>query len=150
MRSFPFFDARSRNLVVRILRSLRAHIQDNGGTKQLFRRNLVYGCFAGWEVHWSVQMRSIVLQHPETPCEISVLLDRGVYLRLEPSLISGPRHQLVVDRVTQVYDSCFPCRNPGKQVVTLRVLREKSHKGESAAGKQSHSAQNAHGTPKRK
>jgi hypothetical protein len=92
-------------------------------------------------------MRSIVLQHPETPREISVLLDGRVHLRLKPSLIPRPRHQLFVNRVTQVNDSCLPCGNSGKQVVTRRVLRERSHKGKSAAGKQSESALNIHRSP---
>src|SRR5207249_10899086 len=89
----PFLDARPGKLVIGIIRTIGPHIQHHGGSKKLLHRNLVDGRFSRLEVHRSIQMRPVMLERPEASCEVSIFLDRSVYLRFKHFFVARPRSE---------------------------------------------------------
>src|ERR1700730_1178634 len=102
VHSFPLLDAARRQAVIGILRTLSTYIQYDSRPKELLCRNLIYCGLTRWEMHRRVQMRAVMLQHPEAPRVIAVFLDGGIYLGLKPFFVARPRHQFVIDGVTQI------------------------------------------------
>src|SRR6266849_4506878 len=148
VRLFPRFDTRAWELIVGVLGSLRAHINDHGRPKQSLRGDLIHGRLARREMNRGIEMRSIMLQHPEAARKIAVLLDRGIHLRLKPARISGPRHQSVVDRVAEIDDARLSRCNVGQQTIALRVARENGHKGNNGDDQNTEAAGDTHNSPR--
>src|SRR6266481_8093866 len=94
-----------------------------------------------------IQMRPIVLQHPEASREVAVFLDRGIDLGFKELRISGPWHQLVVDRVTQVEHPRLPRRNAFKDRIMERVLEEECGKSSKANDENAGAAKESHLSP---
>src|SRR5437016_1441923 len=80
-------------------------------------------------------MCSIVLQHPEAPREVAVLLDRRIHLGFEKLFIPRPGHKLVINRVAQVQNTRLPGGDSLKHRIVVRARYEEcgksSRNGES-------------------
>src|SRR6266513_1739693 len=113
--------------VVCILATLGADIDHHRRPKQLFGRNLVHRRPPRRKMCRRIQMRPIVLQHPEAPREVAVFLNAGVDLGLEELFISRPRHQLVANRVAQVEHPRLSGGNAFEHRMVVRVLRQNTH-----------------------
>src|SRR6267143_7260653 len=127
MPLLPFFHARRRKLKIRVPRPFCAHIQHHFRTHQSPCGNLVHRCLPWRKMGRRVEVRSVVLKHPETPRKVTVLLDRRIHLRFEEFLIPGPGHQLVANRVTQIDHPRLPRWNPFEHGILARTLRKKNH-----------------------
>src|SRR6266481_614214 len=94
-----------------------------------------------------IQMRPIMLEHPEASREVAVFLNRGVDLGFEELRISGPWHQLVADRVTQVEHPRLSSGNAFKDRIAVRVLKEECGKSSKANNKNAGAAKGSHLSP---
>src|SRR5580692_9096003 len=112
MTLFPLANLCGRKQVVRISGAFRANIEYRGGPKKMHRRNLVDSRLPWRKMDRRVQMRPVMLQHPEAPREVAVLLHVGIVLGLETPFVTRPRYQSVVDGIREVQDSRLPGENP--------------------------------------
>src|SRR6266850_1144957 len=94
-----------------------------------------------------IEVRSIVLQHPEAPREVTVLFDRRVHLCFEELLIPGPGHQFVVNRVTQIEHTRLPRRNSFEHRTLARTLRKKNHERDGKTRQNTGTANGRHLLP---
>src|SRR5260370_27542343 len=95
----------------------------------------------------SVQMRSIMFEHPEAPREITVLFDGGIHLGFEKLCVSGPGHQLVADRVTQVDHPGLPGRHAFEHRPMTFVLEEECGKDCKTNDNNTRAANGSHLSP---
>ncbi len=98
----PLINSRDRKLVVCICRTFRSNVEYGRHSKELTNWNLVNRPLSRRKMNRRIQMRSVMLQHPETSREVAVLFDAGIIFGLEPPFIAGPRHQFVADGVGEV------------------------------------------------
>ena len=111
MAALPVFHFGRRDHVVSICCALRLHIENHGWTEELSRRDLINGELAGRKVRGSVQVRSVVFQHPKAAGEVAVFFDCRVGPGFKPFVITGPGRQLVIDRIAEIDDACLASRN---------------------------------------
>ena len=110
MRAFPFADSAGRQAIVDVFRGVRTYIENDRRSKEFTCRNLIDGGVARRKVRRGVQVRAVMLEHPETPREIAVLFHRGVRFGFEIFFVTRPRHEFVVDSVAQIEDTGFSGR----------------------------------------
>src|SRR5882757_11421531 len=147
MPLLPFFHARGAQLIVRMLAALSADVDHHRWPKESLHGDLIDSRLAGREMRRRIQMRAIVLQHPEAAREVAVFLDAGVDLGLKEFFIPGPRHQFVVDRVAQVEHPGLPGRNSLKHRIVAHILYEERGKGSQANDKETGAANDSHLSP---
>src|SRR6267142_1643649 len=140
----PLFHARRRKLKIRVFRSFRAHVQHDRGPHQLLCRDLVHRHFPRRKVCRRIHMCPVMFEHPEAPREVAVLLDGRIHLCFEEFLISGPGHQLVVNRVTEIEHSRLPWRNSFEHRILARLVWKHCHEGGNAKGEHTGTAHGRH------
>src|SRR5579863_3578981 len=131
--AFPGFDMRHVNQIVRVFGALALNVKHNGRAKELFHWNLVDRDRSRRKVNRRVKMRSIVLQHPEAAGKDAVLRSGCVVFRFKEAFVSGPRHELIVDRVSKVDHLRFVVVNVCEQAVWRSVLSEERHDDEEGS-----------------
>src|SRR6266852_4472847 len=94
-----------------------------------------------------IQMRSVMLQHPQAACEVAVFLNARVDLGFEEFFVSRPRHQLIVDRVTQVEQTRLPGANAFKHRIVVHVLRKERSEDSKTNDKNTGAANRSHLSP---
>src|SRR5205807_1327109 len=85
-------------------------------------------------------MCSIVLQHPEAPREVAVLLDRRIHLGFEKFFIPRPGHKLVINRVAQVQNTRLPGGDSLKHRIVVRARYEECGKSSRNGDKNTEAA----------
>src|SRR5580704_3938100 len=110
--SFPLANTLGWKQIVRIGCTLRSNIEYCGHPKKSAWRYLVDCRLPRRKMDRRIQMRSIMLQHPEAPREVTVFINGGINLGLETPFVARPRHQFVVDCIREVQDPRLPGENP--------------------------------------
>ena len=139
----PVFDARHRQLVVRVARRFGSHINHHRRAKKALRRNLIHWGHARRKVNRRVKMRSVMLEHPEAARKITVLFDRSVHFGLKNLGVSGPGDELVADRIAEIHHSGF-ARRDALESVRRRGRVHRPHGGKPQQAPQ-HQATYKHG-----
>ena len=107
MPFLPLFHSCPGKLVIGVFCAFGPRIQDNRGPKELLHRNLIDGGLLRRKMYRRIQMRPVMLQHPEAPRKIPILLDRSVDFRLKNFFVARPTRQFVVDRIAQIKNTRF-------------------------------------------
>src|SRR5580704_3683683 len=94
--------------VIRIGRAFLPDIKHYRHSKKLLRRDLVDRRLSWRKMNWRIQMRPVMLQHPEAAREIPILLNSRIDFGLEPLQIARPRYQTVVDGIREIHHSRLP------------------------------------------
>src|SRR5579859_2253394 len=101
---FPVLDNCRRKLIVRVFLCFRANIEYDGGAKEFFRRDLFNSKFSGRKMRGGIEMRAVVLEHPEAARIVTVFFYRSIRICFKDLRVTGPGNKFVVDRIAQIDD----------------------------------------------
>src|SRR5579863_708799 len=132
----PFLHSHHSQPIIRVLLHFVANINHHRRPEEMLFRNLIERDFPRRKMRRRVHVRPVMLQHPEAPRKITILLHRRVRLGLKHMIVPRPSRKFVAHRIRHIYDEIPPVAHPlnpipfSNRLMPLRHSRRdpKSHR----------------------